>query len=67
MKLKKYSVNGDIRWYEEGTQPGGAVLVAKKKAIVKPVIKDEPVEAPKVETKARKKPANKSRKAGANK
>lgn len=64
--MKKYSVNGNLRWFEEGTQPEGAVLVTKK-AVVKPVIKDEPVEAPKVETKARKKPANKSRKAGANK
>lgn len=64
--MKKYSVNGNLRWFEEGTQPEGAVLVTKK-AVVKLAIKDEPVEAPKVETKARKKPANKSRKAGANK
>lgn len=67
MKMKKYSVNGNLRWFEEGTAPEGAVLITKNKGIVKPVIKDEPVEAPKVETKARKKTANKSRKAGANK
>lgn len=67
MKMKKYFVNGDLRWFAEGTQPEGAVPATKKKAAVKPSVKAEPVEAPKVETKARKKPANKARKAGANK
>ena len=58
--MKIYNINGDLRWYADGDAPAGAVLHSKKKTV-------EPVEAPVVETKAKKKPANKSRKAGANK
>lgn len=70
MKLKKYSVNGDVRWYKPGDEPAGAVRVVKKAVVATKVeavepAPVEPVEAPKA--KARRKPANKSRKAGANK
>lgn len=72
MKLKKYSVNGDVRWYVPGDEPAGAIRVVKKAVVATKVeavepAPVEPVEAPKPEAKARKKPANKSRKAGANK
>ena len=71
--MKKYIVDGSLRWYEPGTEPANAIPVGKKKAVEKPIEKvepvepAEPVEAPVVETKAKKKPANKARKAGANK
>ena len=70
MKLKKYSVNGDVRWYKPGDEPAGAVRVVKKAVVATKVeavepAPVEPVEAPKA--KARRKPANKSKKVEANK
>lgn len=71
--MKRYSVNGNLRWFAEGDQPADAVLVTAKKTVpvkvekTEPEKKEEPVEAPKVETKAKRKPANKARKAGADK
>ncbi len=62
--MRIYSVNGQKAWFADGEAPTGAILLTKEK-------KTQPVEAPvveaPVETKARKKPANKSRKAGSNK
>ena len=59
--MKIYSVNGNLRWFADGEAPEGAVLHSKAKKAA------EPVKVPKPETKAKKAPANKSRKAGSNK
>lgn len=59
--MKIYNVNGDLRWFADGEAPEGAVLHSKAKKAA------EPVKVPKPETKAKKAPANKSRKAGSNK
>ena len=61
--MKNYIVNGSMRRYPEGKAPEGAVPAFKAP---KPVKKEEPAEKP-VEKKAIKKPANKAKKAGANK
>ena len=58
--MKIYSVNGDLRWFADGEAPEGAILHSKKKAA-------EPVKVPEPETKVKKVPTNKSRKAGSNK
>lgn len=57
---KIYNINGDLRWFADGEAPEGAVLHSKKKAA-------EPVKAAEPETKAKKAPANKAKKAGGNK
>lgn len=62
--MKIYNVNGVLRRYPEGQAPKGAILVTKKKkpeaVKIEPDIEVEQT-AP-VATKARRKPANKSRK-----
>lgn len=65
--MKTYELNGRLYKFADDKVPAGAVLHTKAKA---PAKKTEPVEVEepaKVETKAKKVPANKSRKAGANK
>lgn len=65
--MRTYEYNGKLYKFADDKVPAGAVLHSKEKAPVK----TEPVKADdsdkKVETKAKKTPANKSRKAGANK
>lgn len=60
-----YSINGMKKRYPEGEAPEGAVLLSKKAEPAKVEAKEEPKAEPK--KKAIKKPANKARKAGANK
>lgn len=64
--MKTYELNGRLYKFADDKVPAGAVLHTKAEA---PAKKTEPVEEKpeKVETKAKKAPANKSRKAGANK
>lgn len=64
--MKTYELNGRLYKFADDKVPAGAVLHTKAKAPAKaePVKVEEPA---KVETKAKKAPANKSRKAGANK
>ena len=64
--MKTYELNGRLFKFADDKVPAGAVLHTKVKAPAKaePVKVEEPA---KVETKAKKAPANKSRKAGANK
>ena len=59
--MKIYSVNGELRWFADGEAPEGATLHSKAKKAAEPVKAAEP------ETKAKKAPSNKSRKAGYNK
>lgn len=61
--MRIYSVNGDLRWYEDGQAPAGAILHVKNR----PERKAEEPKIEAVESKTKRKPANKSRKAGANK
>ena len=58
--MKNYIVNGFMRRYPEGHAPEGAILVVKTE-------KAEPAKEEPIEKKAIKKPANKAKKAGANK
>lgn len=53
--MKIYKVNGELRWFNEGEAPEGAVLVTKQKIV--------PVKEVKPENKTVKKAANKSKKA----
>lgn len=59
--MKNYIVNGFMRRYPEGQAPEGAVLAGKAEK------KAEPAKEELIEKKAIKKPANKAKKAGANK
>lgn len=65
--MRTYEFNGKLYKFAEDKVPEGAVLHTREKAPVKA----EPVKADdsdkKVESKAKKAPANKSRKAGSNK
>lgn len=65
--MKVYLINGTKRWYDEKKAPSGAICLSDMpKAAPKAEASDAPSEiAP--ETKARRKPRNKSRKAGENK
>lgn len=65
MKTLTYEINGKLFRYPEGKAPAGAVLHSKAKPekVAAPT-KDTPEE---VKPKAKKAPANKARKAGANK
>lgn len=70
--MKTYELNGRLYKFADDKVPAGAVLHTKAEAPAKKTepgeAKPEKVEEPaKVETKAKKAPANKSRKAGANK
>jgi hypothetical protein len=64
--MKTYELNGRLYRFADDKVPAGAKLHGKAPAPVKAEPKQE--EAPEqVETKAKKAPANKSRKAGSNK
>lgn len=70
--MRTYEYNGKLYKFADDKVPAGAVLHSKAKAPVKtePVKADEPVKdeiKAETKTKAKKTPANKSRKAGANK
>lgn len=60
--MRTYEYNGKLYKFADDKVPAGAVLHSKEKAPVKADDSDK-----KVEAKAKKTPANKSRKAGANK
>lgn len=62
--MRTYELNGKLYKFADNKVPAGAVLHGKAPVKAEPVIADEPVKA---ETKAKKTPANKARKAGANK
>lgn len=65
--MKIYLVNGRKVWLDENNVPAGAVAYGAEKKVEKKVEKKaEPAEV-KTETKAKKAPANKARKAGSNK
>lgn len=66
--MKTYELNGKLYKFADDKVPEGAVLHSKKapEKKVEPV-KAEETKPEKVETKAKKAPANKSRKAQANK
>ena len=67
--MKTYELNGRLYKFADDKVPEGAVLHTKAKAPEKKAetVKAEETKPEKVETKAKKAPANKSRKAGANK
>ena len=37
--MKKYIVDGSLRWYKPGTEPANAIPVVKKKVVEKPIEK----------------------------
>lgn len=63
--MKTYELNGKLYRFPEGQAPAGAVLHGKSKPKQEPAPVTETPEE--VKPKAKKAPANKARKAGANK
>lgn len=63
--MKTYELNGKLYRFSDDKVPAGAVLHGKKVTKPEPVKVEEKTVEP--EKKAKKAPANKSRKAGANK
>lgn len=62
--MKIFFLNGRKVWLDEKNLPDGAVACGVEK---KEQEKTEPAKEVKIETKAKKAPANKARKAGSNK